>query len=348
MSAENTSPDDFFEPDETVAGSPPVAEETEITVGPDEINMRVDMLLVGRLEGISRTRINTAIRRGQVLWNGRVVKPSERLAAGTVLQVGIPPPPAEGPVPENVPLDLVFEDDSIVVVNKPAGMVVHPAKGHWSGTLTAALAWHFQNLSQIGGSHRPGIVHRLDRDTSGVIVVAKTDGAHAALTHQFQNRTVEKEYLAIVTPPPNRDRDQIDLPIGIHPWQREKMAVRDDHPSSREASTLFEVRRRLGKFALVAAFPKTGRTHQIRVHLAAIGSPVLADKHYSGRGWILRSELGGRVGESDRVLERQALHARRIGIRHPQTGEWMEFTAPLPPDIQGVVDLLEQNAGGNR
>lgn len=333
-------PDDDLDGDLPVESALPVAQQFEFTVLPEEQHLRVDMLLVGRLTGISRTRINTAMRRGLVQMEGRPVKPSERLVPGKVLAVTLPPPPQEGPVSENIPLEILFEDPALVVVNKPPGMVVHPAKGHWSGTLTAALAWHFRELSQVGGAHRPGIVHRLDRDTSGVIAVAKNDIAHAALTHQFQNRTVEKEYWAFVSPPPGRDRDQIDLPIGVHPWQREKMAVREDHPSSRAASTFFEVRHRAGKFAWVAAFPKTGRTHQIRVHLAAVGSPVVADKLYSGRSWILASELGLPGPAEDRLLERQALHAHRLKIRHPSSGEWLEFTAPLPPDMLRMAKAM--------
>lgn len=315
------------------------AEWLALTVAPAEHMHRIDSLLASRLEGISRARVNTAIRRGLVQVGGQRVKPSERLAAGTTVLYQIPPPVPEGPVPEDVPLDILYQDDALVVVNKPPAMVVHPAKGHWSGTLTAALAWHFQQLSGMGGQHRPGIVHRLDRDTSGVIAIARSDAAHAALTHQFQKRTVKKEYLAIVTPAPSRDRDRIDRPIGIHPWQREKMAVRDD-PDSRSAITGYEVTLRRGRFATVALFPETGRTHQLRVHLASIGSPVVADKLYSGRGWLKRSELTGNRCDEEVLIARQALHARRLSLRHPLSGQALTFEAPVPADMARVIELL--------
>ncbi len=329
-----------FDDGETPACDAPENVVIEIVDG--EENTRIDSLLTSRLEGISRTRINTAIRRGLVTVDGKRVKPSERFGIGAIVSVTVPAAAPLGPIPEDIPIDVLFEDELIVVVNKPPGMVCHPAKGHWGGTLTAALAFHFQKLSTTGGSHRPGIVHRLDRDTSGAIIIAKTDQAHSALSGQFQDRTVEKEYFAIVSPPPSLDRDQINKPIGVHPFQREKMTIRDDHSTSREASTFYEVRQRLGRYAVVAAFPKTGRTHQIRVHLASIGSPVVADKHYCGRGWMLLSELTGNQDDVARILERQALHAIRLKLRHPGTGEWMEFRAPLPADLQNLLNLLEQ------
>jgi 23S rRNA pseudouridine1911/1915/1917 synthase len=263
------------------------------------------------------------------------------------------------------------EDEVIAVVNKPAGMVVHPGRGHWSGTLASALAHHFNALSTTAGSTRPGIVHRLDRDTSGVLIVAKNDSAHEALAAQFKARTVEKEYLAIVVGGPDRDRDRIVGPIGAHPTQRTKMAIRAGHATSRDAETFFEVAERFAGFALVRAFPKTGRTHQIRLHLASIGCAVLCDRLYGGRARITRDELrkgaGFRVqgsessdpsrsaatpeacapgaAESSPVLARHALHAHRLSLNHPTTGERREFIAPLPEDMQNVLDLLRQADG---
>jgi 23S rRNA pseudouridine1911/1915/1917 synthase len=231
-------------------------------------------------------------------------------------------------------------------------MVVHPARGHWSGTLASALSFHFQQLSQVGGPTRPGIVHRLDRDTSGVMVVAKTDPMHYALAAQFEARTTEKEYLTITAGVPDRDRDRIDQPIGIHPQQREKMAIRADHSTSRDASTFYEVVERFPGYALVRVLPKTGRTHQIRVHLAHIGCPVLCDKLYGGRSQITRGELLRRVGPASAadaqahhsgdniLLRRQALHAHRIKLAHPATKEPIEFVAPLPADMQTVIAAL--------
>jgi len=219
-------------------------------------------------------------------------------------------------------------------------MVVHPAKGHWSGTLTSALAHHFAQLSSTGGPTRPGIVHRLDRDTSGVIVVAKTDRAHLALAAQFEARTVEKEYFALVHPAPDRDRDVIDQPIGVHPYQREKMAIRADHPTSRPARTYYEVTERFEGLAVLTVFPKTGRTHQIRVHLAYAGCPVLCDKLYSGRSRITRGELRRVPTDDFLLLDRMALHARRIALVHPETGAPLEISAPLPSDLEGVLSEL--------
>jgi 23S rRNA pseudouridine1911/1915/1917 synthase len=255
--------------------------------------------------------------------------------------------PREGPQAENIPLDILFEDEYLVAVNKPPGMVVHPSKGHWSGTLTAALAFHFDQLSSVGGASRPGIVHRLDRDTSGVIVVAKTDQVHLALAAQFEARSAEKEYLAIVAGNPDHDRDWIEQPIGVHPYQREKRAIRAGHSTSRDARTFYDVVDRFHGFATVRVEPKTGRTHQIRVHLAHIGCPVLCDRVYGGRRRLARSEISGAATDPNAngdeiVLERQALHARRLRVVHPSTEQLLEFEAPVPADIQTVLDLLNQ------
>jgi 23S rRNA pseudouridine1911/1915/1917 synthase len=219
-------------------------------------------------------------------------------------------------------------------------MVVHPAKGHWSGTLVAALAFRFKELSTRAGASRPGIVHRLDRDTSGIIVVAKTDLAHTELTKQFEKRSIEKEYWAIVWPAPDRDRDWIEKPIGVHPYQREKMCVRADHPTSRMASTFYEVIERKHGFALLRAFPKTGRTHQIRVHLAHLGSPVLCDRLYSGRGQLLLSDLTRNPSDTQIILDRQALHAKGITIRHPKTGQTMRFQTEFPAELECAWRLI--------
>jgi 23S rRNA pseudouridine1911/1915/1917 synthase len=227
-------------------------------------------------------------------------------------------------------------------------MVVHPAKGHWSGTLTAALAFHFQQLSDAGGVTRPGIVHRLDRDTSGVIAIAKTNEVHFKLSAQFEAREVTKTYMTIVSGRLDRDRDWIHQPIGHHPYQREKMAIRSGHSSSRDASTYFEVVERFKGYALLKVLPKTGRTHQIRLHLAHAGCPVLCDRLYGGhsqvtRGQLLRRQAQGlpvRPGDETIEMDRQALHAHQLEFAHPKTGKPMTFVAPLPADFERVLKVL--------
>jgi len=267
-----------------------------------------------------------------------------------VLQLDVP---REGPLPQNIPLDILHEDEAIVVVNKPAGMIVHPAKGHWDGTLAGALAYHFEALSLRGGPTRPGIVHRLDRDTSGVIIVAKHDQAHDALAAQFKARTVEKQYLAIVAGEPRFDQDIVNAPIGDHPKEREKKAIRAGHPSSREAVTHYEVVERFAGYALVRARPKTGRTHQIRLHLNHAGLPVLCDRLYAGRNPKKISELElipqGKLGQdrlttglAEPFLARHALHAHRLSIEHPTSGMRMEFEAPLARDMEQTLAALRR------
>jgi len=281
--------------------------------------------------------------------DGVRTKASHRLRGGERITIALPELPREGPRPENIPLDILFEDAHFAVVNKPPGMVVHPAKGHWAGTLTSALQYHFDQLSTAGGASRPGIVHRLDRDTSGVIVVAKTDQAHLKLAAQFEGRTVEKEYFAICAGVPNLDRDVIDAPIGAHPYQREKMAIRHaGDETSRPAETFYEVAERFQGFAAVVAKPKTGRTHQIRLHLGSIDCPVLCDRLYGGRAVITMGEVSRDHRDATVLLDRQALHARRIKIDHPITGERMEFEAPLPDDINRVLESLRTHRGKNR
>ncbi|TWT48624.1 RluA family pseudouridine synthase [Botrimarina hoheduenensis] len=307
------------------------------------IDQRLDTFLTQRLNEFSRVAIKRSIDAGHVLVAGVRQKPAYRLAAGEAVRVERLEPGAAGPAPEPIAIDLLYEDDDLAVVNKPPGMVVHPAKGHWSGTLASALAYHFgEGLSQRGGPTRPGIVHRLDRDTTGVIVVAKHDRAHDRLAAQFAERTVTKKYLALVAGVPDRDADVIEEPIGPHPSLREKMAVRRDHPDARAATTTYEVLERFRGFALVRATPKTGRTHQIRVHLAFAGYPVLCDRHYGSRSRITPGELHGRtdVGEETPILTRQALHAHRLSLAHPTTGEPMAFEAPLPADFEAVLRSL--------
>lgn len=304
---------------------------------------RVDLFLSQCCDGYSRTQIRQAVQQDHAEVDGRIVRPSVRLQAGQRIRFRLPPLPSDDTIPENIPLDILYEDDGLVVVNKPAGMVVHPARGHWSGTLTSALAYRFQSLSDVGGPTRPGIVHRLDRDTSGVIVIAKTNAVHIQLGEQFHDRTVRKEYFAITAGRIDRDRDTIDAPIGRHPYQRDKMAIRDGHASSRSAATFYEVISRHGRFSQVRLFPKTGRTHQLRVHLAHLGCPILCDRLYAGHAEVTEAVLRGKTREPQEtpILERQALHARALTLVNPQTGLEMTFEAPLPSDLKRVISVLE-------
>lgn len=318
-------------------------EPVEIVVPDEGAKVRVDAFLADRFEKYSRSLIRRAIVDETVTVDGHPVKASFKLRPGQLISVQLPDLPTEGPIPEDIPLDILFEDDFIIAINKPAGMVVHPARGNWSGTLASALAFHFDQLSQVAGITRPGIVHRLDRDTSGVIVVAKTDTAHNGLSAQFEARTVQKTYLAVVRGLPSRDAVVVEAAIGRHPYSREKMAIRDGHPTSKSARTVFHIEERFARCSLVRAEPKTGRTHQIRVHAAHFGHPVLCDRLYGGRSQITLGELAGdrSASASDEVvLGRQALHARRIEIRHPKTDKLLTFEAPLPSDIQRVLDTL--------
>jgi 23S rRNA pseudouridine1911/1915/1917 synthase len=310
------------------------------TVADDAVGSRLDTWLARMFPSFSRSAIARAIDAGAARVDGVEVRPSLVLKAGAVVAFTVPEPPRSGPDAEDIPLVFIHRDADMAAVDKPAGMVVHPAKGNWRGTLAGALRWHLERdgdggLSATGGPTRPGIVHRLDRDTSGVIVVARTEEAHHRLAKQFEQRTVAKTYLALVQGEPRFDRDEIDLPIGIHPYQREKMAVRADHATSRPAVTRYEVVERFGRMALVRVTPRTGRTHQIRVHMAAIGCPVLGDLLYAGRGAVEPAFLGLPPGPP--LLTRQALHATRLEVDHPRSGARLELVAPLPADMEGLL-----------
>jgi 23S rRNA pseudouridine1911/1915/1917 synthase len=314
----------------------------ELIVAPDQAGLRLDWYLARQFPNYSRVHLRKVINAAEVHVDSKRVKAAHRLREGERVSVRLPELPRPAPQPEDIPLEILYEDAAIVVVNKRPGMVVHPGKGNWRGTLTAALQFHFDQLSTVGGTARPGIVHRLDRETSGVLVVARTDAAHLRLAEQFERRTVEKEYFALVVGRVDRDRDVIDQPIGFHPHQREKMAIRRDDPASRPAVSFYEVLERFDGFAAVRIVPKTGRTHQIRVHLASIGCPVLCDRQYGGRAMLTRGELGRDPRDETVLLDRQALHARRLVIAHPDTGAAMEFIAPMPADLAGTLAALRE------
>jgi 23S rRNA pseudouridine1911/1915/1917 synthase len=314
----------------------------EFFVADDQADVRLDWFLARLFPRHSRTFLRQVINAAAVKVDGKRAKASHRVRAGERIAVVLPELPREGPEPADIPLEILYEDAALAAINKPPGMVVHPGKGNWRGTLASALQFHFDRLSSVGGPTRPGIVHRLDRDTSGAIVVAKNDLAHKALADQFERRTVVKEYFAIVVGRPDRDRDLIDLPIGFHPQQREKMAIRPTDRTSRPAQSFYEVLERFDGFSALRILPKTGRTHQIRVHLAAIDCPVLCDRAYGGRARLTSGELRRAPDDEDLLLDRQALHARRLVLNHPDSGQPLELIAPLPSDLMRVLEELRR------
>ncbi len=318
------------------------SEPTDFVVKARMEGKRIDSYLASRYPDYSRSVIQKVIDAGAVLINGQPTKASYKVRIDDQIRVWLPELADDAPVPEDIPLTVVYEDECFVVVDKPPGLVTHPAKGNWSGTLVNALQFHFDSLSTVGGENRPGIVHRLDRDTTGLLIVAKDDQAHKELARQFEARTIRKEYLALVYGAPSRDADFIERPLGIHPTNRERMAIRPVEEGGKEAVTFYEVLERFDGYALVRCLPKTGRTHQIRVHLAHIGHPILADKAYAGRAAFgLGDLLGADHPEADRVLlNRQALHAHNLNLLHPRTGEPITFNAPMPDDMAAALAAL--------
>lgn len=307
------------------------------TASAEDAGARLDAFLAARVATASRSRLKQLIDDGEVFVEGVAVKPSHRLRAGETVELETPGPLVTSDfAPEDIPLDIVHEDDSIVVVNKPAGLVVHPAAGVPAGTLANALAFHLRQLAAGGGPTRPGIVHRLDRDTSGLIVVAKTDEAHEHLSAQFRAREVVKYYVALVHGATREERGRVEEPIGRDPRNRTRMAV---VRGGRAALSIWRVRRRFTRFTLVDVEIKTGRTHQIRVHLAWLKHPVVGDEVYGGGRDNTIQEARARAAVQS--LGRQFLHAERLGFRHPRTGEFLKFRAPLPPDLAALLELLE-------
>jgi 23S rRNA pseudouridine1911/1915/1917 synthase len=296
----------------------------EIVVTRAEAGERLDAY-VARVSGLSRARVQRLIADGHVLVGGHPQKSRLRVSAGQRIHLRIPPAVPLTLTPEAIPLDIRYEDADLLVVNKPAGMVVHPGAGRTTGTLVHALLAHCERLPGIGGVERPGIVHRLDRDTSGVLVVAKTETAHQSLSQQFKARVVKKRYLALVHGELRQDSGRIEATIGRREHDRKRMGVRRE--GGREARTAFRVIRRLSGMTVLELELETGRTHQIRVHLAHIGHPVLGDQAYGGR------RERRRVAAGELQADRQMLHAWRLGFHHPRTGAWLEVTAPIPEDF---------------
>lgn len=316
----------------------------EFDVRPRSDGKRIDAYLASRYVDYSRNVIQRIIEAEAVEVNGRPVKASYKIRTGDVVKVWLPELPDSTPAAEDIPIEVIFEDEYLTVVNKPADMVTHPSRGNWRGTLVNAIQFHLDRLSTVSGEERPGIVHRLDRDTTGLLVVVKDDLAHRRLALQFEHRTVDKEYLAIVYGEPGRDGDYIEQPIGYHRTIRERMSVRPIQEGGREAITFYEVVERFQGFALVRCRPATGRTHQIRVHLTHIGHPIVADKAYSGRNRLTLTDLDVPGAESDDpsalLIDRQALHAFGLRFTHPITEKTIELNAPLPPDMARTLDAL--------
>ncbi|MBU0570805.1 MAG: RluA family pseudouridine synthase [Candidatus Omnitrophica bacterium] len=294
--------------------------ELEFEVSADATGGRVDKCIALRLgEGYSRTFAKTLIDRGHVLVNGRGVKPRYIISSGDLIHVSVPPASENDMKPEEIPLEILYEDDWIIVINKHAGMIVHPGAGNRRGTLVNALLHHTKSLADTGNELRPGIVHRLDKDTSGVLVAAKNDKALRSLSGQFKKRAVKKTYIAIVGGRVEADNGVVDEPIARGVIDRKKMVI--DHERGRPSRSIYHVLKRFKEFTVLRVELETGRTHQIRVHMRHIGHPVLGDATYGKEGGMVR----------------QALHAEMIGFTHPETGEYVEFHSPVPDDIMEKI-----------
>jgi 23S rRNA pseudouridine1911/1915/1917 synthase len=329
----------------------------DLTVEARAHGWRLDHYLVRLYPNYSRGLFQKAIEQQAVLVNGLPVKVSRRLRVNDLLSVRLPAQPDESLPPEDIPLSIVYEDNSLVVINKAAGMITHPGRGNYRGTLAGALQFHFDTLSDMAGKLRPGIVHRLDRDTSGLLVVAKDNQVHHRLSGQFERREVSKEYRAITWGVIARDSDTIETHVCVNSKQREKMMTCEPHGNSRHAVTNYEVLERFYDFTYVRLRPHTGRTHQLRVHLKHLGHPIVADDLYGGRPTLELAYLQSRlkyedvaklrrrgdatdVASSETLIARQALHAFRLEFDHPATGQRMQFEAPLPVDMQQTLDAL--------
>ena len=306
----------------------------ELTVTPGESPKRLDLFLANRDPALSRSALQRLIEEGRIRLNDRPVKPSQKIKPGDRIILEIPRPAPLALKPEPIPLTVLEEDDWLLVIDKPAGLVVHPAPGHWSGTLVNALLHHFARpegaLSSIGGKERPGLVHRLDKETSGVMVIAKTDQVHQALAAQFKLHTITRVYEAIVWGAMKKAEGLIELAIGRDTRERKKFSARTARP--KPSATVYRVLERFGTLATrVALLPKTGRTHQLRVHLTSIHHPILGDPTYGGRKVRVLEQI-----EIPRVM----LHAKTLGFRHPGTGEYREFSSAIPEDMEQVATAL--------
>ncbi|WP_417364239.1 RluA family pseudouridine synthase [Galbibacter sp.] len=326
--------DDFNQQDE-------LFEHYSFTAGKGQEPLRVDKFLMNFIENATRNKIQQAAKGGNIFVNGQTVKSNHKVKANDQVKVLFEHPPHEYLLtPENIPLDIVFEDDQLLVVNKPAGMVVHPGHGNYSGTLINALIYHFENLP-LNSDERPGLVHRIDKDTSGLLVVAKTEHALSHLSKQFFHKTSEREYLALVWGDVKDDQGVVEGNIARHPKNRLQMAVFPDGDQGKEAITHFKVLERFGYVTLVSCRLETGRTHQIRVHMKFIGHTLFNDARYGGER-ILKGTTFTKykqfVENCFSILPRQALHAKTLGFEHPVSGEFLRFETPLPEDMEQCLE----------
>ena len=311
-----------------------------LNVGNSIKERRLDKYLHSRFSDLSRRFIQDAIKAGSVQVNGKIAKQSFKLSPGDKIDVTLPRQPGKEILPEDIPLDIIYEDSCLIVLNKQPGILVHPARGNTHGTLVNALSFYSDKLSSGLGEFRPGIVHRLDRNTTGVMVVAKDDGAQWKIAKQFEQRRVKKNYLAVVHGTPELTADRIKAPLGIHPRAREKYAIRPG--VGKEAITFYEVLESFRGFSLLKLTPKTGRTHQIRVHLKYIKHPIVADDMYGGRLVYPWQLADAEPAVQQPVISRVALHAHTLEFKHPATEETVKFEAPLPADMQNFLDMLRK------
>jgi 23S rRNA pseudouridine1911/1915/1917 synthase len=352
------SPQDEIDPEIESADSPDSAEEADgihfhFKATKTQVR-RIDQFLVDRVPWLSRSGVQRLIEDELVKVNSKPTKSSYKIKNGDIVEMVAPPEPVNDLLPEPIPLDIIYEDEHFLALNKQADLIVHPARGRWSGTLVNGLAYYGKQWSTLNGNWRPGILHRLDRNTTGIMLVAKSDEAHWRLARQFEKRTIQKTYMAVIHGVPPLLSDVINMPIGKDRYIREKQAVRKVENGGKEAVTIFEIQKTFAmvpdaalhpspfasdrklptpppRFALVKLSPKTGRTHQLRVHMAAVGFPIVGDTMY-----------GGRVYQSDKIrFERQALHAFEITFVHPVSLKSMTLQAPMAPDMQGLIDELQ-------
>lgn len=325
-----------------------------ITVRRRKPDTRLDKFLHSRFPKVSRTTIQRLIKQGDIVVNGRPTKNSYEMEGGDVIEITFPPPPVYDVAPEDIPLDILYEDDFVLALNKPAGIIVHPATRTQGGTIANALAFYCKSLSKTDDPFRPGIVHRLDKNTTGVMIIAKTDEAHWRLSQQFEDRTTQKIYLAIVHGTPDFDEDVIDVPIGQHPTVHdryvatgfaERLGGKFEKKLSKSAVTRYRVMKRIRGYSLVELTPKTGRTHQLRIHMSHIKHPIVGDPFYGGRHLSVRQVTGRPEDPGEPCFTRQMLHAWRLTVTHPIHGKPLTVEAPLAADMVHLLELLGADAG---